>query len=154
MTRPTWDEYFMEAAHLAASRATCITASVGAVLVRDRQILATGYNGPPAKLSHCKEQGFCYPELEQCGKGSPFPSRAIHAEVNAIAQAAKHGISTNGSTIYVTHQPCLHCLKLLIAAGVQEVVFSGQELEADCPVKTEFLGQGLIKIRVVNEVVP
>lgn len=150
MTRPSWDEYFLKAAQLAASRSTCLTASVGAVVVRDRQILATGYNGPPPTLSHCSDRGFCYPELKQCGKGSDLPSRAIHAEVNAIAQAAKHGISTNGATVYVTHEPCLNCLKLLIAAGIKEVVYSGQKWEPDNPVKKEFFDSSLVNLRTVT----
>ena len=120
--RPSWDEYFMQLARYAATRSTCLSAQVGAVIVRDRQVLATGYNGPPSGISHCTEQGYCYPGLTQCGKGLGLPSMAIHAEINAISQAAKAGISINGASIYVTHEPCLNCLKALIAAGVKTAI--------------------------------
>lgn len=121
--RPTWDEYFLMLAKLAATRSTCLAIPVGAVIVKDRQVLATGYNGPPSKSAHCSDQGFCYYGLERCGGGSGKPSRAIHAEANAIAQAARHGIATNGASIYVTCEPCISCLKLIISAGIAEVFY-------------------------------
>ncbi|MDE5085738.1 MAG: deaminase, partial [Trichodesmium sp. St16_bin2-tuft] len=94
--RPTWDEYFLMIAKLAATRSTCLVFPVGAVIVKDRQVLATGYNGPPSGSAHCTSQGFCYTELSSCDASKTLPSRSVHAEANAIAQAAKHGISTNG----------------------------------------------------------
>ena len=100
--RPSWDDYFIGIAELVASRSTCLTFHVGCVLVRDRQILVTGYNGPPSGTPHCIDQGFCYQDLSQCGKGLGPPSRAVHAEVNAIAQAAKRGVSIEGASAYVT----------------------------------------------------
>lgn len=113
MTRPTWNEYFMEVAELAASRSTCTRAKVGCVLVIDKQIIATGYNGSPAGMPHCLDEG-CYYDGDRC-------IRTIHAEVNAIGQAARRGASTQGATAYVTHTPCLHCGKVLASAGIKRV---------------------------------
>lgn len=121
--RPTWDEYFLMLAKLAATRSTCLAFPVGAVIVKDRQVLATGYNGSPSGSAHCTAQGFCYPGLSSCDASQTLPSRAIHAEANAIAQAAKHGISTSGGSIYVTLEPCISCLKLIISAGIREVFY-------------------------------
>lgn len=115
--RPTWDEYFMEIAFTVAERSTCDRAHVGAVLVRDRRMLATGYNGAPAGLPHCDDVGHLMID-GHC-------VRTLHAEQNAIIQAALHGIGTEGATAYVTHQPCLTCAKMLINAGIRRVVFAG-----------------------------
>lgn len=122
MFRPTWDEYFLLLAKLAATRSTCLGQSVGAVLVRDKFVIATGYNGVPSGCAHCTDLGYCYEGILRCTE-SNRPSRAIHAEANAIAQAAKHGITTDGATIYTTLEPCLSCLKLIIASGIKEVVY-------------------------------
>lgn len=148
MVRPDWDEYFMMVAQLAAVRSTCLSNQVGAVIVKDRQILATGYNGPPSGLPHCTDQGFCYEGVTVCGS-SPLPSRAIHAEANAIAQAAKHGISTNRASIYVTLEPCLSCLKLIMAAGIYRVYY-GQPFDKSSPMSQEYIDQGLVLIQQVQ----
>lgn len=121
--RPSWDEYFLLLAKLAATRSTCLAFPVGAVIVKDKQVLATGYNGPPSGSAHCVTQGFCYPDLSRCDASKVLPSRAVHAEANAIAQAAKHGIGTDGATIYVTLEPCLSCLKLIMSAGIREIYY-------------------------------
>ena len=121
--RPTWDEYFMLMAKLAATRSTCLAFPVGAVIVKNRQVLATGYNGSPSGTIHCTAQGFCYEGLSSCDASKTLPSRAVHAEANAIAQAARHGIPTDGATIYVTLEPCIACLKLIISAGIKEVFY-------------------------------
>lgn len=121
--RPNWDEYFMLLAKLAATRSTCLAFPVGSVIVKDRQILATGYNGSPSGSAHCTAQGYCYPGLSSCDASQVLPSRAVHAEANAIAQAARHGISTNGACIYVTLEPCIACLKLIISAGIKTVFY-------------------------------
>lgn len=121
--RPTWDEYFLMLAKLAATRSTCLAFPVGAVIVKNKQVLATGYNGPPSGSAHCTTQGYCYPGLGSCDANQAMPSRAVHAEANAIAQAGKHGIATDGASIYVTLEPCLSCLKLLISAGIREVFY-------------------------------
>jgi len=141
----------MNIAEVVATRSTCITYQVGCVVVRDKQILVTGYNGPPSGTPHCTENGYCYPELSQCGKGLGLPSRAIHAEVNAIAQAAKRGISILGSSIYVTKRPCLGCLKAVIAAGIISVFY--REVipvsSADRIVEDLYLESGLVQIKEV-----
>jgi dCMP deaminase len=121
--RPSWNEYFLMFAKLAATRSTCLAFPVGAVIVKDRQVVATGYNGSPSGSPHCTTQGYCYPGLDSCDASKTLPSRAVHAEANAIAQAAKHGIATNDASIYVTLEPCLSCLKLIISAGIKQVFY-------------------------------
>lgn len=123
LQRPSWDEYFMEIASLVAKRSTCLRRQVGAVIVKDKHILATGYNGAPAGLAHCAEVG-CLRDGIPSGERHEL-CRAIHAEQNAIVQAALHGTALRESTIYVTHQPCVLCAKMLINAGVRRVVFKG-----------------------------
>lgn len=124
--RPTWDQYFMEIASLVAKRSTCLRRQVGAVLVRDKHILATGYNGAPTGLEHCIDVG-CLREQLGIPSGKQHEiCRGIHAEQNAIIQAALHGVSTAGGTIYCTHQPCILCAKMIINAGIERVVFSGE----------------------------
>jgi dCMP deaminase len=116
-TRPTWDDYFMGIALQVARRSTCDRARVGAIIVKDRRILTTGYNGSPAGLPHCDEIGHLMVN-GHC-------VRTLHAEQNAIIQAALHGVGVAGSTLYVTHQPCLTCAKMIINAGIRRVVFAG-----------------------------
>ena len=113
--RPTWDEYFLNIAVEVAKRSTCDRANVGAVLVRDKRILTTGFNGSPSGLPHCDHDGHLLVD-GHC-------VRTIHAETNAIIQAALHGVSTKGATCYVTHFPCINCTKTLINAGVVRVVY-------------------------------
>jgi dCMP deaminase len=113
--RPDWDTYFMKIAQDVAARSTCDRAFVGAVLVREKRILTTGFNGSPAGLPHCDEEGHLMVE-GHC-------VRTIHAEANAIIQAALHGVSTKGATCYVTHFPCINCTKMLINAGVVRIVY-------------------------------
>jgi dCMP deaminase len=148
MIRPTWDEYFMLQARLVSTRSTCLAFPVGAVIVKDNQILASGYNGSPSGTSHCIEQGYCYPGLFNCADSSDMPSRAVHAEANAIAQAAKHGVSTQGAIIYVTLEPCISCLKLIISAGIHQV-FYGKSFK-ECPVKSSFIKAGLVTLTKVE----
>ena len=114
-SRPSWDEYFLRIAQVVSSRSTCPRRSVGAVLVRGRQILSTGYNGAPRGLSHCTEAG-CLMQDGHC-------VRASHAEMNAIAQAAMHGVAVEGATLYCTDRPCLICTKILINAGIEKIVY-------------------------------
>lgn len=117
--RPSWDEYFMNIAKAVASRSTCSRRSVGAVVVRDKRILATGYNGAPAGLRHCDHTGGADMRDGHC-------ARSTHAEQNAIVQAARHGTMIDGATVYCTAQPCLTCAKLLVNAGVKRVVYDGE----------------------------
>jgi len=115
--RPSWDEYFMGITFEVAKRSTCDRARVGAIIVKDKRILTTGYNGAPRGLPHCDEVGHLLVN-GHC-------VRTLHAEQNAIIQAALHGVSTDGGTLYVTHQPCLNCAKMIINAGIRRVVYAG-----------------------------
>lgn len=125
MSRPSWDEYFMKIVDLVKTRSTCMRRQVGAVLVKDKRILATGYNGAPAGVSHCDEVG-CLREQLKIPSGERHElCRAIHAEQNAIAQAAYSGTSVKGSTMYVSLQPCSLCAKLMINAGIIKLVYKG-----------------------------
>lgn len=138
-------------AKLAATRSTCLAFPVGAVIVKDKQVLATGYNGPPSGSEHCISQGFCYPGLASCDASKDLPSRAVHAEANAIAQAAKHGIATDGACIYVTLEPCLSCLKLVMSAGIREVCYETPFIgKASAQVRDLFIQEGLIQIKHIH----
>jgi dCMP deaminase len=117
MNRPTWDQYFMDITLDVSRRATCRRAQVGAIIVKDKRILTTGYNGAPKGLPHCLD--------EDCEMVGGHCVRSLHAEQNAIIQAALHGISLEGGTIYTTHQPCHTCAKMIINAGLQRVVYAG-----------------------------
>jgi dCMP deaminase len=120
--RPSWDEYFMRIAELAATRSTCLRRQVGAVVVKDKKILATGYNGAPSGLKHCLDIG-CLREKLGIPSGERHElCRATHAEQNAIVQAALFGVSIEGSTMYSTTQPCILCTKLIINAGIDRIV--------------------------------
>jgi dCMP deaminase len=114
--RPDWDSYFLKIAYAVSERSTCERAYVGCVLVRDKRILTTGFNGSPAGQAHCDEAGHLMVD-GHC-------VRTIHAETNAIIQAALHGVSTRGATCYVTHLPCINCTKALINAGITRIVYS------------------------------
>ncbi|MGJ5672973.1 MAG: deoxycytidylate deaminase [Nostochopsis sp.] len=148
--RPTWDEYFLMLAKLAATRSTCLAFPVGAVIVKNKQVLATGYNGSPSGSAHCTAQGYCYPDLSSCDASKTLPSRAVHAEANAIAQAAKHGISTQGASIYVTLEPCLSCLKLIISAGIKEVFYETLFNVGDALVRDSFVKEGLVTLKQIQ----
>ena len=125
MNRPTWEEYFMEITRLVAKRATCLRRQVGAVLVMDKRLLATGYNGAPSGLAHCLEVG-CLREEKQIPSGERHElCRGLHAEQNVIIQAAFHGIPIQGSTLYCTNLPCAICTKMLINAGIKEIIYEG-----------------------------
>jgi dCMP deaminase len=119
-----WDQYFMQVCRVVAHRSTCTRAAVGAVIVKDRTILATGYNGSPAGMPHCTEVGcLVYTSTDPDGRLEENCFRTIHAEINAIAQAAKNGVSITGSAIYITHSPCVHCLKVLVNVGIRRICF-------------------------------
>ena len=114
--RNDWDSYFMEIAKVVSTRATCPRKRVGAVLVRDRIILCTGYNGSVRGMPHCADVG--------CMMDNGVCIRTVHAEVNAISQAARRGVAVDGATLYCTYSPCLTCLKQIINSGIQRVVFA------------------------------
>jgi len=125
MDRPSWDEYFMGIAKLTAERSTCLRRKVGAVIVIDKHIVATGYNGAPRGIEHCSERGGCLREEMGIPSGERHElCRALHAEQNAIIQAATFGHSIEGATIYITHQPCIICAKMIINAGIKKVIVS------------------------------
>ncbi|MBC7314908.1 MAG: cytidine/deoxycytidylate deaminase family protein [Chloroflexi bacterium] len=120
--RPSWDEYFVEIARQVATRSTCLRRHVGAVIVRDKRILSTGYNGAPRGLPHCDVVGCLREKLGIPSGQRQEICRGLHAEQNAIIQAALHGVSIEGGTIYVTHQPCITCAKMIINSGIVRVV--------------------------------
>jgi len=134
-TRPSWDEYFMRIAAEVAQRSTCTRANVGAVVTKDKRILTTGYNGAPRGLPHCLEVG-CLMVDGHC-------VRTIHAEQNALLQGALHGVALAGGTLYVTHQPCLNCAKMIINAGIVRVVFTQAYLD---PIAEEFLREARVEM--------
>jgi dCMP deaminase len=123
--RPSYDEYFMEMAHVVAKRSTCLRRKVGAILVKEKHILSTGYNGAPKGMRHCSETG-CLRENMNIPSGERHElCRGLHAEQNAIIQAAVFGISIKGSVLYCTNTPCVVCVKMLINAGVMEIICAG-----------------------------
>ena len=123
-TRISWDEYFMQMAELTSQRSTCLRRHVGAVIVQNKHVIATGYNGAPRGLKHCAEIGGCLREELNVPSGERHElCRALHAEQNAIIQAAKLGVSIDGATLYCTHQPCSVCARMIINAGIKRVVY-------------------------------
>jgi len=138
--RPSWDQYFLSLAAMAATRATCDRAHVRCVLVRDKHVLTTGYNGAARSLEDCDLVGHIIVD-NHC-------SRALHAEQNAIIQAALHGVSTSGATCFVTHQPCHICAKMLINAGIVRVVYSGEYQDANSVMFFKAAGISLERIEL------
>ncbi|HBN07287.1 MAG TPA: cytidine deaminase [Cyanobacteria bacterium UBA8530] len=124
-SRPSWDDYFFQLAEVVSSRSTCLRRQVGALLVRDNRILTTGYNGAPAGVAHCQEAGCLRNQLNIPSGEKQELCRGLHAEQNAVVQAALHGVDTSGATAYVTIQPCLTCMKILINAGIKKIVYQG-----------------------------
>ena len=122
-SRLSWDEYFMEITKLVARRSTCIRRQVGAILVKDKKILATGYNGAPIGMEHCIDVGCLRAQLDIPSGERHELCRGLHAEQNAIIQAAFHGVSIRGSTLFCTTLPCSICIKMIINAGIESVVY-------------------------------
>lgn len=122
--RLSWHQYFMTITRQVAERSTCNRAKVGAVIVRDKNILATGYNGAPAGMPHCTDVGcLIYESKTPNGEVEENCFRTIHAEINAIAQAAKNGAIIREGSIYITHTPCIHCLKVLVNTGIKNIYY-------------------------------
>jgi dCMP deaminase len=147
--RPSWDEYFMLIAKLVSTRSTCNSRPTGAVLVKDRQILATGYNGSMPGAAHCTDQAmpdgspYCHRRALNIADVDKYNyCRASHAEANAIAQAARHGVAIKGATLYVTLQPCFVCLKLLATAQITRVFYE-LAYESHDPARDEFWQQAV-----------
>ena len=122
--RPSWDAYFLALTKLAASRSTCLSRPTGCVIVRDKQVLSTGYNGSMPGVPHCSDEGKCYRRSIGAPDYAKYDfCRSIHSEANAIALAARFGISVEGATAYFTLFPCYVCTKLLVRAGIREIVY-------------------------------
>lgn len=146
--RPSWDEYFLEIARIVSKRSTCLRRKVGAVIVKDRRILSTGYNGTPSGIKHCAQVG-CLREKLKIPSGERHElCRGLHAEQNVLLQAALYGISLRGSTLYVTNQPCIICTKMIINAGIEEVIIVGNYPDK---MAREFLDEAGIKVRKVRD---
>lgn len=145
--RVAWDSYFMRIAELVAERSTCLRRKVGAVLVQDKRILATGYNGAPKGLTHCEDLGCLRKKLKIKAGERIEICRGVHAEQNALAQAASFGIKVADATLYCTHQPCITCTKLLINAGI-----TGFKVKNPYPdsLAAEMLKQANIEIQVIR----
>lgn len=145
--RPDWDEYFLEIARLVARRSTCLRRRVGAVIVKEKRILSTGYNGAPAGLPHCAEVG-CLREKKKVPSGERHElCRGVHAEMNTLIQAANFGVTISGATIYCTNQPCILCAKLLINAGIKRVVISSSYPDKEA---RKLLRQAKIRVKNLN----
>jgi dCMP deaminase len=121
--RPSWETYFMDITRLVARRSTCTRRAVGAVIVKDRRVLATGYNGAPSQVRHCAEVGCLRKRLSVPSGERHELCRGIHAEQNAIIQAAYHGASIRGGTLYCTNLPCSICAKMIINAGIVRIIY-------------------------------
>jgi dCMP deaminase len=132
VSRPDWDTYFIGIMNAVSTRATCDRARSGAVIVRDKRIISTGYVGAPRGLRHCDEVGHLFKKsIKPDGSETHNCIRTTHAEMNAIVQAALHGVSLNGSTLYCRMEPCLDCAKAIISAGIKRVVCERKYKDAD-----------------------
>jgi dCMP deaminase len=150
MNRPSWEEYFMEIARLVARRSTCLRRQVGAVLVKDKNILATGYNGTPSGITHCSEVGCLRQKLNVPSGERHELCRGLHAEQNAIIQAAKHGVNIGEATLYCTNSPCIICSKMIINSGVRRIVY----LEGyPDDLSLEMLGESAIEVYSFDDLV-
>ena len=145
--RPNYDKYFMEMAYIVSKRSTCLRRKVGALLVKNRHILSTGYNGAPKGLKHCSEVG-CLRQQLKVPSGERFEiCRGLHAEQNAIIQAAVFGTPIKNSVLYCTNTPCIVCAKMLINAGIKEIFFSGEPPDE---LANRIIHESGIKIRRIN----
>lgn len=145
--RPSWDEYFMTLADEVATRTTCLRRAVGAIIVKEKRILATGYNGVPTGLRHCSVTR-CLREKLGVPSGQRHEiCRGLHAEQNALLQAARYGIDIEGSSIYITTQPCVVCAKMLINAGISEIIYRNPYPDE---LAMELLNESNIKIRIFD----
>ncbi len=145
--RPSYDEYFMKMAKVVATRSTCLRRKVGAVLVKNRHILSTGYNGAPKKFKHCSEVG-CLRQKMGVKVGERHElCRGLHAEQNVIIQAAVFGISIEGAILYCTNAPCSVCAKMLVNAGIKEIVYENGYPDE---LAKEILKESEIKVRELN----
>src|SRR5512136_3086225 len=145
--RISWDDYFMQIAHLVSQRSTCLRRHVGAVIVKNKRMLATGYNGAPSGIQHCLDIGCLRDKLKIPSGQRHELCRGLHAEQNAIIQASLYGISVKDSIFYVTNQPCIICAKMLINAGIKEIVITDGYPDS---MAEKLLKEAKIKIRKVK----
>jgi len=148
--RPSWDKYFINISKEIAKRATCDRGRSGCVIVKDKRIMATGYVGSPSGLPHCDENGhLMMTVVDEDGTKRLHCVRTTHAEANAIAQAAKHGVSIDGATLYVKMEPCLDCAKLIINSGIKRVVCEKRYHAAK--LTREFFKHAGVKLKVLSD---
>ncbi|MEO0098303.1 MAG: dCMP deaminase family protein [candidate division WOR-3 bacterium] len=146
-SRLSWDEYFIQIAQMVSERSTCLRRKVGAILVKDKRILATGYNGAPTGLKHCAETG-CLRERLGLKPGERIElCRGLHGEQNALLQAAAFGIDVSGATLYSTHQPCITCVKMLINARIKRICFLEPYYDQ---LANKFLREAKIKVEKIE----
>lgn len=146
--RASWNQYFMEIAEIVKTRSTCLRRQVGAVIVKDNRIITTGYNGAPSGTHHCTDVGTCQRiELNVPSGERHELCRALHAEQNAIIQAANIGVSTEGATLYVTLQPCVICAKMSINAGIKKIVYKGAYPD---PLSLDMLSEAGVELIVME----
>lgn len=152
MIRPSWDDYFMDMAEIASRRSTCLSRQVGAVIAKDNAVISTGYNGPAMGVKHCDELGGCRRRMMPDYKSGSYLEKcpASHAEQNAIALAARNGVATQGSTIYVTTFPCKDCMNSIINAGIKRVVTDDDynaELSKEIANEADISVEKLVRVR-------
>ncbi len=147
LKRPNWDEYFLKIAKLVSERSTCLRRRVGAILVKSKKILATGYNGAPTGIIHCDKAGCIRLKLNVPSGKRHELCRGLHAEQNSLLQAALHGISVKDAILYSTIQPCIICAKMLINAGIKEIVTSGKYPDK---MAAKFLKEAGVKVKTKN----
>ncbi len=141
--RPTWETYFMQITELVASRSTCIRRAVGAVIVKDKRVLSTGYNGAPSGIRHCLDIGCLREELKVASGERHELCRGIHAEQNAIIQAAFHGVSIRGASLFCTNLPCSICAKMIINAGIELIIYKSGYAD---PMSTDLLAEAGVSL--------
>jgi dCMP deaminase len=145
--RPSWDTYFMDITTLVAKRTTCLRRAVGAIIVKDKRVLSTGYNGAPSHIRHCREVGCLREQLKVPSGQRHELCRGIHAEQNAIIQAAFYGVSIKDATLYCTTQPCSICAKMLINAGIRKIYYQTGYTDA---MATEMLAEAGVDVIHLN----
>lgn len=145
-SRPSWEAYFMDITRLVAKRSTCMRRSVGAVIVKDKRILATGYNGAPSGIRHCEDVGCMREQLNVASGQRHELCRGIHAEQNAIIQAAYHGVSIKDAVLYCTNLPCSICAKMIINSGIKCIYYLSGYADALSADMFEEAGVDLVKL--------
>lgn len=150
-SRPAWAQYFMEIAHVVKKRSTCLSRQIGAVIVKDNHIITTGYNGAPSGMKHCLDSGCIRREMGVPSGERHELCKAVHAEQNAIIQAAKLGLSVDGGTLYCTTAPCAICAKMIINAGIKEVIYEGEYPDT---LAMEYFNEAMVNVYRYDHGVP